>query len=80
LNDDHSKDISCIFWKYLNDKRTESSSNRAFAGRFGHCRRRARQNHPSAGDARLAAAPMPHGHGPTDFLYQRDGEIIGDLI
>ena len=19
---------------------------------------------------------MPHGHGPTDFLYQRDGEII----
>jgi hypothetical protein len=21
-------------------------------------------------------APMPHGHGLTDFLYQRDGEII----
>ena len=29
LNADHSKDISCIFWKYLNDNRTESSSNRA---------------------------------------------------
>ena len=56
----------------------------AFAGRFGHCRHRAcaRQNpsisrrRKTRGKCICIPAPMPHGRGLTDFLYQRDGEII----